>query len=67
MTVTQVKALDPGESEYKAKLYFGEWLSLQNDVTLISRSAEELRADMYITTGTKELKAPEPKKLPNAA
>lgn len=67
MTVTQVKALDPGEADYKAKLYFGEWLSLQNDVTLISRSTEDLRADMYTTTGTKELKSPEPKKLPNAA
>lgn len=66
-TVDKVKALDPGENEYKAKLYFGEWLSTKNKAELLALDAVALRADLIAYSAQKTLKAPEPKQLPNAA
>lgn len=66
LTVTQLKALNPGEEDYKAKLYFGEWLSTVNDAILISTTTEQLREMMITATSTRELAAPETKMLPAA-
>lgn len=55
MTVTQLKGLSASDRDYKAKLYFGEWLGELNDAMIIANSAEALRELMYKSTETKEL------------
>ena len=66
-TVQQLKGLGAGDDDYKAKLYFGEWLSTINEAMVISMSAEDLRKSMYDYTGLRSLAAPEPKQISAAA
>jgi len=66
VTVSQLKGLSAGEEDYKAKLYFSEWLSTLNEAMIIVTSVEDLRTKMYEATVTKTLAAPETKLLPAA-
>lgn len=61
-TAAEVKALMPAEDDYKAKLYFGEWLSTCTDAKLLALNEVELRADLLATISVKQLPAPEPAK-----
>jgi hypothetical protein len=61
-TPQQVQLLKPAEEDYKAKLYFSEWLSTVNEAMLLSFSVEELRANLVETVKVKQLPQPEEKK-----
>ena len=61
----QLKTLNPAEEDYKAKLYFSEWLSTVNEAILVSFSVELLKAQLLKYVSTKIL--PEAQKLPAAA
>lgn len=63
----KVKALMPAEEDYKAKLYFGEWLATVTDAELIVYDVTKLRELMYAYANTKALPQPEPKQLNAAA
>lgn len=68
LTTQQLKGLSAGDDDYKAKLYFGEWLSTINDAMLISMTAEELKKNMTDAVAAYSLApAPEPKQLAPAA
>lgn len=60
--VGEVMGFNPGEEDYKAKLYFGEWLSEQNDGILLSSDVKMLRESLYQYAATKQLK-PEPQPI----
>lgn len=55
LTTTQLKTLNPGEDDYKAKLYFGEWLSTLNDAVIIATPEEKLRELMFQSSAQKQL------------
>lgn len=61
LTATQLKPLGAAEEDYKAKLYFGEWLSTLNEAMVLSFSVEELRTQLIESVATKQLPQPEPK------
>lgn len=65
LTAEKVKALSPAEEDYKAKLYFGEWLSTLNEAMILSFSEEELRSQLIEAAKAKQL--PEPEKENQAA
>ena len=46
-TVANLKTLAPIPEDYTAKLYFSEWLSMQNEAILISLSIEQLKESLY--------------------
>ena len=62
LTATQLKALSPAEEDYKAKLYFGEWLATLNDAMILSFSEEELKTQLAENVKTKKLPEPETQK-----
>jgi len=66
ITVSQLNGLNAGEQDYKAKLYFSEWLSTLNEAIIISYSVDELRSNMYEETGKRQLAPKEQKLLPAA-
>lgn len=53
--VAEVKALNPSPEDYKAKLYFGEFLSSLNEAMLLSYSLELLKEQLMTFAGEKEL------------
>jgi hypothetical protein len=59
MTVLQVKVLMPAEDDYKAKLYFSEWLATVNEAMLLSLSIEDLRSNLVESVKVKILPQPE--------
>lgn len=61
-TPQQVQLLKPAEDDYKAKLYFSEWLATVNEAMLLSFSVEELRANLTESVKVKQLPQPEEKK-----
>lgn len=63
MTTQNLQILSPDPADYKAKLYFSEWLATVNEATLLSSTVEQLRADLLIWSGAKQLPQPEPKTL----
>lgn len=65
--VSEVKALGCSDDEYKAKLYFGEWLSTLNEAMLIAYDATQLKEMMVKYIGKKQLAAPPETKLLPAA
>jgi len=65
--VSEVKALGCSDDEYKAKLYFGEWLSTLNEAMLIAYDATQLKEMMVEYIGKKQLAAPPETKLLPAA
>lgn len=66
LTTQQLQTLTPDPADYKAKLYFSEWLATVNEATLLSSTVEQLRADLLVWSGAKQLPQPEPKALPAA-
>lgn len=46
------------DEDYKAKLFYSEWLSQVEEATLIIEDIATLRADLYAYTGAKNLKPP---------
>lgn len=59
MTTLQLKALSPSEEDYKAKLYFGEWLATLNDAMILSFSTEQLREMLFEAVKSKQIAQPE--------
>jgi hypothetical protein len=55
-TTSEIQRLDAGESEYKAKLFFGEWLSTQNELHLLTTNETTLRNELMAYTGRKQLR-----------
>jgi hypothetical protein len=49
------------DEDYKAKIFYGEWLARQASGTLYALSADELRDSLYKFVATKQLQAIEPK------
>lgn len=60
LSETQLKALNPDPKDYKAKLYFSEWLAEINEAVLLTKGTSELRTMLYEFVNTKELPAPAP-------
>lgn len=46
LSASQLKALTPDPNDYKSKLYFSEWLSLQNNAILLTSDIPALRASL---------------------
>lgn len=44
MTAAQLKALTPDPADYKAKLYFSEWLATVSEGAILAMSVDELKA-----------------------
>lgn len=61
--ISEVSTFKVSDQDYKAKVYFGEWLSSINEATLIALSIDDLRTNMYAYTGIKELAPITPPKL----
>lgn len=57
--ISEVMALNPAKSDYAAKLYFGEWLSMQNEGFLLVSPIEALRTDLaaYATSKAAAIEA----------
>lgn len=53
--IGEVQAFRPGPDDYKAKLYFGEWLSLQNDGIILATEVNMLRESLYEFSGKKQI------------
>lgn len=66
-TALQLKALMPSEEDYKAKLYFSEWLALQNEAVLLTSDVAALKESLTTYVQPKQLPQPEPKPVPAAA
>jgi len=66
-TAMDVKAMEPDPIDYKAKLYFGEWLSTKTEPEILVGVEKELRDDLADYVSTKQLPAPPaPNLLPTA-
>ncbi len=57
-TPAQVKGLSPAESDYKAKLYFGEWLATVSEAQLVALEVAQLRELLAAYADAKQLAAP---------
>ena len=53
--VSEVINFRPGPDDYKAKLYFGEWLSEQGDGYILVTEAVQLRKELYAYVAAKQL------------
>lgn len=53
--VADVKGFNPAEDDYKAKMYFGEWLSLQSEAIILSTDVIALRESLVEYCKTKLL------------
>lgn len=62
-TIDKVRQLGASEQDYKAKLYYSEWLSVEmDDSKLIVMDVKALRQSLYDFAGGKELFVQEPDK-----
>lgn len=61
--IGEVQAFKPGPDEYKAKLYFGEWLSEQNEGIILSSDIAALRESLAQYAATKNIIEDEPKPI----
>lgn len=55
-TAQQLQGLGASDEDYKAKLYYGEWLSQVSEAMLIGMDIEELKSNLYSFTQAKSLK-----------
>lgn len=64
VTAQQLKGLGASEEDYKAKLYFSQWLSELSETEIVSKKIPALRDDLYKFVSSKQLliEAP-PKKV----
>lgn len=53
-----------GDADYKAKLYFGEWLSEQTEAYILAMDTKMLRESLYQYADAKQLQAPAPAPAP---
>jgi hypothetical protein len=58
--VGEVMMFRLGPEDYKAKLYFGEWLSEQEDGYILVTDATQLRKELYAYVSTKQLQEATP-------
>lgn len=64
-TALDVKGMEPDPEDYKAKLYFGEWLSEKTEPEILVGVESALREDLKAYVSSKQLPAPPaPKLLP---
>lgn len=61
--ISEVLTFMLSDAAYKAKLYYGEWLSVQNSATLYALNADDLRTSLYAYAAAQELQKPEPKPI----
>lgn len=59
--ISEVQSFKTDENDYKAKLYFGEWLSLQNEGIILSGDVTALRDSLNVFVSGKVLPQPEQK------
>jgi len=55
-----LKGLSPDEKDYKAKLYFSEWLATQNESSLLSQTVDQLKQLLYAFVEAKKIPEAEP-------
>lgn len=55
LTSAQLKTLGASEEDYKAKLYFSEWLSEKTDAQIVSSQVKALKDDLLAFVKGKEL------------
>ncbi len=60
ISATQLKALSPAPEDYKAKLYFSDWLATMNEGGILSMSVEELKKSLSEYAATKQISQAEP-------
>lgn len=58
LSIEQLQGLQPAEEDYKAKLYFSEWLSTMPDPYLLTYSIDELKQALIGFTSSKQLPLP---------
>lgn len=58
LTAVQLKALTPDPLDYKAKLYFSEWLATISEAAILALNVDELKTQLAEYAGTKNI--PEP-------
>jgi hypothetical protein len=61
--IGEVQAFRPGPEDYKAKLYFGEWLSEQNDGIILATDVNMLRESLYEFSGKKQIVEDKPEPI----
>lgn len=61
--IGEVQMLKPGPDDYKAKLYFGEWLSMQNDGIILSTDVVALRESLYTFSSAKKIVEDKPEPI----
>ncbi len=55
LTAQQLKGLSASEADYKAKLYFSEWLAEKTDAQIVSATVKTLKDDLLKYTEGKQL------------
>jgi hypothetical protein len=60
LTPAVLKSLSPDPLDYKAKLYFSEWLSLQNEAIILSQDVETLKGQLNDYAATKNIPEEKP-------
>ena len=66
LSIQQLQTLKPSEEDYKAKLYYSEWIANVNEAQLFSLTIQQLKELLYTYSNAKQLPQPEPKALPAA-
>lgn len=61
--IGEVQMFKPGPEDYKAKLYYGEWLSEQNDGIILSQDIASLRDSLYEYAGKKKIVEDKPEPI----
>lgn len=63
-TAEKLQLLKPAEEDYKGKLYYSEWLALQNDAVLLVTPVDLLKQQLadYVKPKQMALPTPDPKK-----
>lgn len=59
LSALQLKALTPDPLDYKSKLYFSEWLALQNNGALLSQDVATLRQSLDTYAAGKQIPEPQ--------
>jgi hypothetical protein len=66
LTSIQLKALTPDPVDYKMKLYFSEWLALQNESMLLVSDVSALKESLSVFVSQKQLPDPQQQNRPAA-
>ena len=60
MTAMQLKGLSPDPADYKAKLYFSDWIATLNEGAILSMTVDELKTSLYDYAGQKQIAQAQP-------